>query len=262
MSWRESLLNRETLLKRLVNHDYGLRHDQKVVGPSTIGNQFFCEQQVELKHTVGEIETVAKKIGGEIHKAQLKGVEKVSLEKAVDLIEKEKVCCLQECTLLAEIEGIPLVGRPDCILFTDGRPRIVAELKNTHSYPHIYEDFLVQARIYGLLLDANGFDTADLNLLIAVQTFEAKGKYPPGGVFFYDVDAVYDNLKHKKKVMTKWKKGSLYLRELYPFDKEEVLQEVKWASRYWLNEREPIPTKNENKCKACPYTECEQKQGN
>lgn len=260
MSWKRSLLNRDAMLRRILNQNSSLRHDQKVIGPSTIGNQYYCEQQIELKHTVGEIETVAKKMGEEVHTAQLQAAEKVSLKEAVEIIEKEEVCCIQECTLIAEVADMPLVGRPDCIFFTDGQPRIVAELKNTHSYPRIYNDFLVQARMYGLLLDANGFNTAHCNLLIAVQKFEAKEKYPPGGYFFHDIDAIYDTLKHQQPLMTKWRKAALYLRKLYSFDKEQALRELKWARQYWLNERKPIPTKNKKKCKACPYTECEEKQ--
>ncbi|MCD6208930.1 MAG: hypothetical protein J7J67_01930 [Thermoproteales archaeon] len=37
------------------------------------------------------------------------------------------------------------------------------------------------------------------------------------------------------------------------YDRDYVLEKVRWAKDYWLMRRQPIPTKRPNKCRTCVY---------
>jgi CRISPR/Cas system-associated exonuclease Cas4 (RecB family) len=37
------------------------------------------------------------------------------------------------------------------------------------------------------------------------------------------------------------------------YDRDSVTKKCLWAIDYWLKKREPIPTKNPAKCRACEY---------
>ncbi len=44
-----------------------------------------------------------------------------------------------------------------------------------------------------------------------------------------------------------------FLFRKYSYNREDALKDLGWAKDYWLNKREPIPTKRQNKCLACEY---------
>ncbi|NIQ06712.1 MAG: hypothetical protein GWO20_13575 [Candidatus Korarchaeota archaeon] len=258
MNWQKRLRNMSEFLEQMKKKDYGLLHDYQAVGPSTIARQFFCERKVDFRCKHGEIHTEEKQLGAEIHDAQLIGTKHISTEELIKSIEQKWVLIVHELPLSAEIKGFPVRGRVDTVIFFQGYPRIVAELKNTTSTPRIYQNHRVQARMYGLLLDAVGFDCSDLELLIASQHVNAQQRNPPKGFYPKDLDQIVIHLRSHGKV-NRLRRKENYYRELFPFDRDQALKELAWATEYWWGTREAIPTRNTNKCKVCEYKECERK---
>lgn len=257
MGWQEHLREMDEILAHMKENN-NLRHDLHAVGPSTIGRQYFCEQKVNLRQQYGEIQTEEKKIGKEIHKAQLIGTEQISLEDLITDIESKKVLISQEFALAAKIKGLPMIGRIDSILFLSGKPRLVAELKNTSTHTRIYKNHLIQAKMYGLLLDAVGFDCSELSLFIASQHVKTRKMFPPKGFYPKDLNRTFGTLILNREV-TRTCKREYYYRKIYPFKRSKALEELEWASKYWKKERKPVATRNKNKCKACEYEDCPRK---
>lgn len=258
MNWQKRLRNMAEFSEKMKKKKYGLEHDYHVVGPSTIARQYFCERKVDLRCQYGEIQTEEKQLGAEIHEAQLIDMEKISTKELIKAIEQERVLIVQELPLSAEINDFPVMGRVDTVVFFQGRPRIVAELKNTTNYPRVYRNHRVQARMYGLLLDAVGFHCSGLDLLIASQHVKARQRNPPKGFYPKDLDQIIINLLSFGEV-TRIRRKENYYRCLFSFEREQALKELEWATEYWQGNRDPKPTRNTNKCKVCEYEECERK---
>jgi hypothetical protein len=141
--------------------------------------------------------------------------------------------------LLAELEGVPVAGVPDILVFEGGRPAEVVELKTVERIPFSpWRDHLVQAQVYGLLLDCMGFDcsTLKLSILYVRRGWEL--------LPLLSLAHKFENLREQ-------------LEEKYPNDlrtftfgysRAGAEGVVHWALSYWRGERDPVPTRNPSKC--------------
>jgi len=148
------------------------RHDTSLVGVATLAGQFYCEYKVENEFALGEIQTEAKETGTELHDELIPGVE-ITAKDFVDLVSRKKPS-YAVLRVWGIVRGLKLVGMPDHIVWSDGRPLWMVELKTTRGDPApLWEDQENQVRIYGLLLDMMGLDCSKLKLaLVRVRVQE------------------------------------------------------------------------------------------
>jgi CRISPR/Cas system-associated exonuclease Cas4 (RecB family) len=139
---------------------------------------------------------------------------------------------------------------PDHIIWSEGKPLWVVELKTTRGDPTpLWEDQENQVRIYGLLLDRMGFDCSKMRL--AVVRLKS--------------DELKDEEKHEwiLKVSAALLQGKVQgLEGRYPgkmkvhllrHDADKAEKVVSAMAGYWLEEREPISSSSVGKCRACEY---------
>ncbi|MEM4156029.1 MAG: PD-(D/E)XK nuclease family protein [Archaeoglobaceae archaeon] len=236
MNWENSIRSLEKLLKE--GSERKLRFGKTLVKASDIGEQYFCEKKVHLTYYIGEIYTRWKKIGREEH--ELIGGERINLEKVIQHINSDFIFHVGEFPVGAKIEGILLFGRVDDVLFREGRPLVLADLKTGSRY--VGDDKKVQLRMYGLCLSRMGFDTSNLSLVVGVgNSTEYKN----------DLSIIRNNLENSDEIRSLQIRN--YRRLVFNFDYNKALSEFHWAKESWTLEREPLPTKNKKKCEKCEY---------
>lgn len=141
------------------------RHDTAFVGVSTLAEQFYCEYKVENEFALGEIPTEAKETGTELHDELIPGVEIPAKDFARLVSGKRPSYAVLR--VWGTVGGLRVVGMPDHIVWSEGRPLWLVELKTTKGDPKpLWEDQANQVRIYGLLLDSMGFDCSKLRLAL------------------------------------------------------------------------------------------------
>jgi len=207
-----------------------------------IAEQYYCEEQVELELVRGEVATPEMDEGKWIHEVVL-AMKPAKLEELVTrIISGERYGC--SLPLLAEVEGVPVAGVPDLLVFEGGKPVEVIELKTAEKIPSSpWINNKVQALIYGLLLDLMGFDCSSLKLSVCYvrrgwELLPLLGlALAPKGAW-KELEEEYPN---DLRVFT------------FSYNRSEAESMVRWALSYWRGEREPIPTRKPEKCARCAY---------
>ena len=245
--WEQHLADYQSLLKEIFETRGGnLRFGRKVVAASDVAEQFFCERKVEMQYLHGEIETEAKMVGTEAHEKLLEGSVQVEREQLWQRIYGRIPVFALEALFFAKFDDVIVAGKPDSVLFRNGLPLVVLEHKFSKKMVD-YETYHIQARIYGLLLNNIGFDTKHLFYAIIVadpayryddslsrKAMEAIDKNgPKEGVF---------DLANARVFFCKYNQG-------------DAEKDLKWAVKFWRQEREAVATQNPNKCKTCEYHE-------
>lgn len=253
LPWVEALRNQKEFLESLPP---SLRHGVKIVPVSLINQQVYCEKQVDLRLLHGEIDTPTKAKGRELHK-ELIPTKKVTLEDIIEGIRSgERYAAI--APLYGNVEGLPIRGVPDVVLFHEARPVSVVELKTTKkATPKIWDNERIQAEIYGLLLHEMGFDTTHMLLAVAKYWGEE-----PENLFHVAVK------KEIRKVLesggpspdganVKFPAGYL---ELFSFNHDKALDTIRGFRGFWTGEREPIASPTPGKCRPCVYNPfCDEK---
>ncbi len=214
-----------------------------------MAGQYYCELKVDNSYVKGDIQTEAKTAGDLLHE-EILAMRKTTVDQVVKNIDKKPVYAAS-FPLASLVNGIVLAGRPDAIIFEKGRPLFVVELKTTVGDPSIlYQDQEFQAGIYGLILDGMGFDCSDLTLAI-VRWRRKEPATEEQRKEFLSI-AMHALPSKESKLIEEVYMGRARVH-LVPFNKEAILRQVDWAKEYWLSNREPLPTKNPWKCKACEF---------
>jgi hypothetical protein len=241
--WIHSLLR----IKEFVITNVKFRHGTHFIPASSIAEQYYCEQKVEMSYTVGDIETETKVEGRVIHDALLK-MEKTTLENLIRSIQT-KDFYIARFPIFARFSDVILAGVPDAIVFMKGVPVSIIELKTTSgNVSHLWRHEKVQVGVYGLILDQMGFDCSKLKLVIIKQKRD-------GNL----IDEDYRRRFLHETVLTllgvvkpNFPRDIMRLHIL-DYNRGEATEDVKWAMDYWLSKREPIPTRNASKCRSCEY---------
>jgi hypothetical protein len=225
------------------------RHDTAFVGVSTIAEQFYCEYKVENEFALGKIPTEAKERGTELHDELIPRVE-ITAEDFVKLVSGKKPS-YAILRVWGSVRGLRVVGMPDHIVWSEGRPLWLVELKTTKGDPNqLWKDQLNQVRIYGLLLDSMGFDCSKLQ--IALVRLKAQD--------LSDDDRKRVILKVSESLMTGKTKEleSIYGKSmkvhLIVHDRATAEASVVEKRGYWTGEREPTSSTSVGKCVACEYS--------
>lgn len=223
-----------------------LRFNKPYVGVYWIADQFFCEKQVEISMKMGELETERKKRGKEFHEEISLGMEKATMEQVWNKILSGRNVCVSNLRLAAKWKGIPIIGRADLLCFSESKPLWLFEFKFT-SMRIPPDSSHVQARLYSLLLKLMGLDISILRYAIVLAKHKPKN-------FEKWRKSLIDRVKHHKmlkgKTILKINNCRIFIRKP---ELNKAESELSFALKYWLGEREAIPTKNPSKCKACKY---------
>ncbi|MDA4121984.1 MAG: PD-(D/E)XK nuclease family protein [Thaumarchaeota archaeon] len=242
MDWRDSLRERN-----LPEVEPSFRHNLSFVGVSTIAKQFYCEAKVEQEYTRGQVPSEAKDVGTDIHE-EILAMKHVGRKELIKHILKEP-SLITSFPLYGEIGELRVIGMPDAVIFTKSKPEWLIELKTTRGdHTRLWNDQLLQVKIYGLLLEKMGFNCSKLKLVLVRMRQDG---------------ALEDEQRTKMLAMIRLaliKDQTAKLEEtrpmkffIHPHDRREVERSVLWAQDYWLQRREPIPTTNEYKCRTCEF---------
>jgi CRISPR/Cas system-associated exonuclease Cas4 (RecB family) len=228
------------------------RTNISVIPASSIAEQYYCEMKVEQKYIRGEVQTEAKEEGTNLHDNLLR-MRKSTIKKIIKDIENKEIL-VASFPLVAKFEGLTLGGVPDAIVFQKSKPLYVIELKTTArgDTTIVYDSQRAQASIYGLLLELIGFDCSNLKLIIVrYKTSAPLSKKNKNKNRFLDI-LVQSLITGNADSFASKSKNEVVVHTL-SYAKLYAVQAIREKKGYWLNEREPIPTSNPNKCRGCEF---------
>jgi len=225
-----------------------LRHDTAFVAVSEIAGQFYCEYKVENKIAFGEIPTEAKDTGTELHD-ELIPQETISRDQFVELVERKKPS-FAVLRVWGNVGGLRIIGMPDHMVWSQGRPLWLVELKTTKGDPNLlWPDQMTQIRIYALLLGLMGFDCSQLGL--ALVRLKTEGLSEEERRLW--VKRVSDHLQSGKVGELEMRYKSLMKVHILSHDRAAAEASIMEKRGYWLGEREPTSSTSLGKCRACEY---------
>jgi CRISPR/Cas system-associated exonuclease Cas4 (RecB family) len=246
-SWRENLSLIDSLLEKKE-----FRHGARAISASSIGTQFFCEMKVEQAFVHGEIETEEKAEGGALHE-ELLAMKPTTRRRLLDDITERKLV-IASFPLAAEAFGLVLVGVPDAVVFQDGRPTHVVELKTTRGNASVlYDGQRAQTVIYGLLLDQVGFDCSGLRLVVVKFRRQAPLSDEQKGQFLGEMTQMLVSGKDLGALVP-GNEGQL-VPHSFAYRRNEAIGILSQTQGYWLGQRSPQSTVNPNKCRACEFAD-------
>jgi hypothetical protein len=252
----ERLLDEQTALfheiaLRRNTGDTELRFGRPWVAASSIADQYYCEQKVELRRLLGEIDTEVKQRGSAAHEELTSDAIETDQEDLFQIIFSDQLTIAHELLLVSRYKGLILVGQLDAVAFHQGRALYVFEFKFSHSQIP-YHSYHVQANVYGKILEGIGFDVSTLCYVIALIPPSARNE---STLFTNIVHAVMDNGPQEVTLDIDTSKVYVFLYRSTPAE-----EDIDWALEYWRSQREAIPTRNPNKCTQCEYlASCELK---
>jgi len=224
------------------------RGDTSFVAVSSIAEQYYCEFKLENEFSLGEIPTETKDSGTTLHD-ELLPVEKITKEEFAELVSKKEPS-LAVLGIWGVVGGLKVVGEPDHIVWSEGKPLWVIELKTTKGDPKpLWEDQENQVRIYGLLLDRMGFDCSQMRLaVVRLKSGELSDEEKQEWI-----QRVSSALLRGTMLELEAEYSGRMKAHLLEHDAERAQRAVSLKAGYWLREREPIPSKSVGKCRACEY---------
>jgi predicted RecB family nuclease len=236
--------------KELLQAGQSFRHGISIVPTSGIAEQFYCEQKVEMEYIHGEIETEAKTEGERLHE-QLIQMTKTTRADLITSIKREKVL-VASFPIYAKYAGLVIVGVPDAVVFLKGIPSHLIELKTTKGDTSVlWRDQLLQAQVYGLILDEMGFDCSKLKLVV-LRVRRQNGFSDESKERFLN-ESIRELLNGLDKTTTNKADGSTI--NIVSYSKQDMLSEFNWAQGYWLSQRGPQPSQSIAKCRVCEFSE-------
>jgi predicted RecB family nuclease len=236
--------------KELLQAGQSFRHGISMVPTSGIAAQFYCEQKVEMEYLHGEIQTEAKTEGERLHE-QLIQMTKTTRADLIKSIKRKRVL-VASFPIYAKLSGLVIVAVPDAIVFLNGAPTHLIELKTTKGDTStLWKDQLLQAQVYGLILDEMGFDCSKLKLVV-IRIRRGSGFSDESKERFLN-ESIHELLNGLDRTTTSKVNGST--THIISYSKQDVVGEFGWAQGYWLSQREPIPTQSIAKCRVCEFNE-------
>jgi len=243
--WKE-LWRREREFLGAGNGEF--RHGASFVAVSSLAEQFYCEYKLENEFALGEIPTEAKEAGSSLHAALLP-TEKISEAEFVKLVSRKEPS-LAVLDVWGSVGGLKVVGTPDHIIWSEGKPLWLVELKTTKGDPApLWEDQENQARIYGLLLDLMGFDCSRMKLAVArMKSVELDEEKKRQWIMRVSKALLEDGVR---KLESKY--AGVMKVHVLRHDRALAVKAVVSKAGYWLGSREPTSSDSVGKCRACEY---------
>jgi len=232
----------------LLSGEKNLRHRTSFVAVSTIAGQFYCEYKVENEVAFGEVPTEAKDMGTDLHD-ELIPQKPITEKEFVDLVNRKQPS-YAVLNVWGTVGGLRLVGTPDHIVWSEGRPLWLVELKTTKGDPtSLWPDQMNQVRIYGLLLELMGFDCSRLRL--ALVRLRARELTDEDRRLW--MDRVSTSLESGKLAELEAEYRNAMKVHLLTHDRAAAEACVMEKRGYWLGEREAASSTSAGKCRACEY---------
>jgi hypothetical protein len=227
-----------------------LRHGASFVGVSKVAGQFYCEYKLENEFLFGQVPTESKEIGTGLHEELIPTVP-IDGETFARLVSRRRPS-YAVIGVWGRLADLPLIGMPDHIIWTTGRPIWLVELKTTRGDPTpLWDDQLSQTLIYGALLERMGFDCSELRLaLVRIRTGEGlddalKRRW---------ITKVSDALQSGRVDELEYENRGAMKVHLIKHDVAAAEASVRRMQGYWLRQREPVPSSSVAKCRACEYS--------
>jgi hypothetical protein len=228
-----------------------VRFGRPWVAASHIADQYYCEQKVELRCLLGEVETEVKQQGSEGHEEVAADAITTSRQELFHQLFSDQLTVAQEILLLSRYKGVILVGQPDAVAFHQGRALFLFEFKFSRSQIP-YHSYHVQAHVYGKILESMNIDIQNLYYAIAIIPPSLRNE---STLFHKIVYAVLENGPHEASFPVEASQV-----HVYTYQSNFAEDDIDWALKYWRNQRDAVPTQNPNKCARCEYEEsCERK---
>ena len=225
------------------------RHRTSFVAVSSIAEQYYCEYKLENEYALGEIPTETKETGTALHD-ELMPTERISKEEFAELVEKKEPS-LAVLGVWGPAGGLKVIGTPDHVIWSEGRPLWVVELKTTKGDPvPLWEDQEYQARIYGLLLERMGFDCSRMQLAV-VRLKSAGLDEDEKKRWILEVSGAL--LEGKTRWLEARHPGRMKVH-LLKHEPAKAEKAVASKAGYWLGEREATSSSSMGKCHACEYS--------
>lgn len=243
--WKE-LWKRESEFLEKGNGEF--KHGASFVAVSSIAEQYYCEYKVENEFALGEIPTEAKDVGSSLHD-ELLPMKKVTESEFVKLVSKKEPS-LAVLNVWGSVAGLRVVGTPDHIIWAQGKPLWVVELKTTKGDPvPLWDDQENQARIYGLLLELMGFDCSSMKVaVVRLKSSELDEDEKRRWII-----RVSQALMETKMEELESNYRGVMKAHILRHDRALAERAVVSKAGYWLGSREPTSSTSVGKCKACEY---------
>ncbi len=247
MNWKDSLLNRPQM-----ESEVPLRFGKSRLFVSTLAAQLFCEQKVDFEEQFGKEELEVQKVGTEIHDT-LVPTEVIPTEQLIKHIEEKKTITSIFPTRY-ETEGIVISGIHDGLIFRDGKPLYLLEIKTTRNPNNLkktYPGERFQAFLYALSLEQMGFDISGMKIVIpkVLQDVQRESIVEP---LIRYLDGEENALEQEFNSRIRIHKYSLTLKR-----RDKTLETISDLVAYWREERKPRGASSYIKCKFCQFnTSC------
>ncbi|NPA70078.1 MAG: Dna2/Cas4 domain-containing protein [Crenarchaeota archaeon] len=225
----------------------GLKFDKKYLIVSEIAQQYYCEHKLELMYREGKVETEEMKLGTLIHEEMFRG-EKLSTEELIDRILTYRRV-VASFPLAIVYKSVPILGVPDAVIFDDGEPIALVELKTTRRWiGKVFTCEYVQAQLYSYMLRVNEL-AEDMNVIIVKVSRDVE---------------LTDNIRKKllnRAIVLIEKyggseitvRGEKYSIHVYESD-SAAFRYLDWALGYWLGTRGIyVPIDCKSRCRKCEY---------
>jgi hypothetical protein len=248
----ENLWKREEDFVLSAKKEY--RHDTAFVAVSSISGQFYCEYKVENEFAFGEIPTKAKDQGTDLHDELIPQVA-ITKKQFAKLVSRKRPS-FAVLRVWGTVGGLRVVGMPDHIVWSEGKPLWLVELKTTKGDPSfLWPDQETQIRVYGLLLALMGFDCSRMRLALVRLR---KGELGEEERRLW-TERVSSHLESGKIGELEAKYKNSMKVHLLSHNKSTAEARVMEKRGYWLGEREPTSSTSIGKCRACEYNSVCQK---
>lgn len=257
------------------------RYPYPRIGVSYFAEQAYCEKRVELwLENPGNLVSVPAAIqrsapdaesqeqlaatGKEVHESLATGALPVSEAEVEGALQSGQSFTLVESSFLGEYEGLPLIGQPDVVCFDARQASFVLEYKITDS-DQLQMSHRTQLLLYGYLLAEQGFRVDNLILVCCLipprhDTWIAKLKRAIRERLVCSVCSEAERLVASQPTRQNWhhmdfkvSSGVNVGLRVFKYSQQRAESELAFFARYWLGERDAMPTKKPNKCAVCLY---------
>ena len=243
-----------------------IKYNHQYIGASILGKQEYCEYKVHHEIIHGQSTTEEMKKGTLIHEEWLPE-EQVDPQELRKELEKEET--IVSFPVIAEIQGIPIVGKPDGLIFKKGELKYVMELKTVESnVERLWDSEVVQSLAYCICLDEMGFgnkmsivipkvrrslETEELKRIICeILDFDPTNDCPELALLLYKV------IEAKKvDILEERTNGDLKIHFFY-YDYFLAEEWIVYLLGFWTERRRPKRARYKNQCLVCEFNElCE-----
>jgi hypothetical protein len=253
------------------------------IGISYFAEQSYCEKRVELwLRNPSNVISIPAEIdldspeaktqeelvsrGKEFHESVACEPLAVATSKVEEGVHAEQSITLAESSFQADYDGLPLIGRPDAVLFEGMRATYILEYKVTDS-DQLQRSHRVQLLLYGYLIAQQNFDVDNLVLIcVLVPRRHAKwlDKLTPAKTqkFIQTISTKAKTLIAARPSRKNWHcLGITVHRDIrvkirvFKYDQKTAEHELDFFTSYWRGEREAKPTTMARKCAVCLYNQ-------